>query len=237
MLRNYGTVLKNGKVTHIIIDLDGTLLDTEKIYKHAISSIAKRFGKVYTDDIVAKVIGTVEKESARIAVTEMQLPIPTNEFQHEFRTLSHGFFAKHQIPLMPGARQLVHHLHENKVPISVATSSSLKSFELKTAKHKDFFKLFDHVVCGGSDPEVKKGKPSPDIFLISASRFPDKPKPAECLVVEDAPSGVQAAISAGMQVVMIPDENVPQERRRLATVVVSSIDLIPLEKFGLPPLK
>lgn len=69
-----------------------------------------------------------------------------------------------------GAKKLVHHLHENKIPISVATSSSLNSFELKTAKHKEFFKLFDHVVCG-TDPELKQGKPSPDIFLISASRW------------------------------------------------------------------
>ncbi|XP_030750339.1 probable pseudouridine-5'-phosphatase isoform X1 [Sitophilus oryzae] len=228
---------KYKQISHVIFDMDGVLLDTENVYKNAISCIAKRFGKVYTADIVAKVIGTLEKESARIAVTEMKLPIPVEEFRHEFRTLSHGFFAKHHVPLMPGAKKLVHHLSSNKIPISVATSSSIDSFELKTKKHKEFFKLFDHVVCGGTDPEVKQGKPSPDIFLISASRFPDAPKPEKCLVVEDSPNGVQAAISAGMQVVMIPDHYVPEERRRDATLVVSSLDLIPLEKFGLPSLK
>lgn len=83
---------------------DGFLyfLDTEGVYKNAIATIARRFGKIYTSDIVAKVTGTVEKESARIAVTEMKLPMPVAEFQHEFRSLSHEFFQKHAIQLMPG---------------------------------------------------------------------------------------------------------------------------------------
>lgn len=54
---------------------------------------------------------------------------------------------------------------------------------------------------------------------------------------EDAPNGVRAALSAGMQVVMVPDENIPEELRKDATVVVSSVDEVDLEPFGLPPLK
>ncbi|XP_019767330.1 probable pseudouridine-5'-phosphatase isoform X1 [Dendroctonus ponderosae] len=224
-------------VSHVIFDMDGLILDTEGVYKNAIATIARRFGKTYTSDIVAKITGTVEKESARIAVTEMKLPMPAEEFQHEFRSLSHGFFQKHAIQLMPGARNLIQHLAKQNVPIAVATSSSLDSFELKTAKHKELFKLFDHIVCGGTDPAVKNGKPAPDIFLVAATRFPDKPSPDKCLVFEDAPNGVQAAVSAGMQVVMVPDENVPVEARKNATLVVNSLDKTPLEQFGLPPIK
>lgn len=72
-----------------------------------------------------------------------------------------------------GAERLLRHLHSKGVNIALATSSSRENFELKTTHHGDVFKLFHHIVTGSSDPEVKHGKPAPDIFLICASRFPE----------------------------------------------------------------
>lgn len=68
-------------------------------------------------------------------------------------------------------------------------------------------------------------------------RFSGKPSPEKCLVLEDAPNGVQAALNAGMQVVMVPDENVPIEARQNATLVVNCVDKTPLEQFGLPAIE
>lgn len=64
----------------------------------------------------------------------------------------------------------------------------------------------------------------------------DKPLPEQCLVFEDAPNGIAAAVSAGMQTIMMPDEHVPEEMQRLAQVKITSLSQAPLEKFGLPPL-
>lgn len=77
------------------------LSDTEKVYRSAIENIAKRFGKKYTPEIQAKVIGTPERESSRIAVTEMKLPISVDEFQIEFRNSAHQHFT--YVPIMPGS--------------------------------------------------------------------------------------------------------------------------------------
>jgi pseudouridine 5'-phosphatase len=76
-----------------------------------------------------------------------------------------------------GAERLVRHLKKHKIPICLATSSSKKSFDVKTSNHQDLFDHFDHQILGSSDEEVKQGKPAPDIFLVAASRFPGNPKP------------------------------------------------------------
>lgn len=75
-------------------------------------------------------------------------------------------------------------MHKHGIPIAVATSSSDESVMLKLTNHKELFSLFHHSVTASSDPEVKKGKPHPDIFLICASRFPDKPKPEKVYTVK-----------------------------------------------------
>jgi len=76
-----------------------------------------------------------------------------------------------------GAERLLRHLHTNGIPIALATSSGDESVAIKTANYKELFSLFHHKVMGSSDPDVINGKPAPDIFLVAASRFEDKPKP------------------------------------------------------------
>ena len=103
-------------------------------------------------------------------------------------------------------------LASKQIPMAVATSSPRETFELKTQNHKDLFSLFHHVVCGSSDPEVKEGKPAPDIFQVCASRFSAPlPHPASCLVLEDSPAGVRAALAADMRYLEVGTEVVLKE--------------------------
>ncbi|KAG4075872.1 hypothetical protein HA402_003698 [Bradysia odoriphaga] len=215
--------------------MDGLLLDTEHIYEAAVREIAKSYNKDYPHDVRMKVMGTTEQMTIKIVVKELALPISEAEFQGKFTELCRKRFGK--LDLLKGADRLIHHLHQSKVPFCLATSSSQEMGELKMSSHQSLFDLFNHKVYGSTDPEVKHGKPAPDIFLVAARRFQAKPSPSECLVFEDAPNGVTAAVSAGMQSVMVPDKIVASEQRKDATLVLESLNDFKPEMFGLPPFK
>ncbi|XP_049884945.1 pseudouridine-5'-phosphatase-like [Pectinophora gossypiella] len=223
-------------VTHVLFDMDGLILNTEDLYTVAFQNILSQYGKTYTFDLKLKLMGLQAHETAESIVKELQLPLTPDEFQEESKKQFLKLFPDTKV--LPGVRRLIEHLHKHKVPIGLATSASEESYNLKVNKHhKELFSLFPYKTFGSSDPEVKRGKPYPDIFLVAASRFPEHPNPDKCLVLEDAVNGVKAARDAGMQVVMVPDPRVDESLTKNATLVLKSLEDFKPELFGLPPFE
>jgi len=221
------------KITHVIFDMDGLLLDTEKFYTIVSQNIASRYGKTFDWTIKSKVMGKKAIEAATIFVTDLQIPMTPEEHLIEREAALTELFPTSQ--LMPGVDRLVKHLQAHQINMGVATSSQSRLFALKTSQHQELFTLFNPIVKG-DDPEVKEGKPSPQIFQIAASRFSTPPKaPENVLVFEDAPNGVEAAKAAGMHVVMVPDPNLQKEQTLLADQVIYSVLDFDPAYWGLPP--
>ena len=218
------------KVSHVIYDLDGLLLDTEPFYTQASQIIAQRFGKTYDWSVKSRMIGKKATDSARIFTEALALPITPAEYLEERKTLLEALFPKAEP--MPGARRLTLHLHRCRIPQAVATSSDRRHFDLKISRHRDWFRIFDCMVIG-DDPEVRHGKPAPDIFLLAAARL--GAIPSKCLVLEDSPAGLQAALAAGMYAVSVPDPNMERLAFRGSHQILRSLEEFNPGAWGLPP--
>lgn len=221
--------------------MDGLLLATEELYTEAAKKVSEKFArnslapKVVTWELKVKQMGLQKNDLAKIMVEQLDLTCTPDQYLEETCKIHMEVFG--EAKLLKGVNRLIRHLHRCHVPIALATSSSREYFELKTQNHRELFQLFHHIVTGHSDPEVILGKPFPDINLVCAKRFdPPAMDPKKCLVFEDSPNGVKAALAAGMQCVMVPDPDMyttPGYMTEAHLVIPSLLDFKP-EWFGLP---
>lgn len=217
------------RISHVIYDLDGILLDTEPIYSRATQQILDRFGLRFDWSVKARMMGKPPAEASAILVAALGLPQSPEQFTREMDDRLAALFP--EAPPMPGAVRLTTWLHRRGIPQAVATSSHRDSFEIKRSRLRKWFDRFD-VIVTGDDPAIRKGKPAPDIFLVAAKRLGANPD--SCLVFEDSPAGVAAGLAAGMAVVAIPAPQIEPGEFAAANLVIESFDRFAPEPWGLP---
>lgn len=216
------------KPAALIYDLDGVLLDTEPFYTQVTSEIVAEYGKTFDWSIKSNMIGRPSLESARYLVEALELPIAPEEYLSRRAQRLEALFR--DAPATRGARRFTEEIARRGVPQAIATSSERRLFEIKAEHHREWFRIFRAVITG-DDPRVERGKPAPDIFLRAAEDL--GVVPSQCAVFEDAPSGVAAALAAGMSVIAIPDPAMDKARYSNASWVVESFDSIEPVHLGL----
>ncbi|KAJ1704195.1 hypothetical protein LUZ63_003974 [Rhynchospora breviuscula] len=217
-------------VSHVIVDLDGTLLNTDSVANQILKSFLAKLGKKWDSKSAHRIVGRTPLEAAAAVVEDYQLPYSKEEFLSMITPLLADQWCN--IRPLPGANRLIKHLRSNGVSMALASNSPKSNIEAKISCNDGWKESFSAIV--GRD-EVEKGKPSPDIFLEAARRM--NTEPSRCLVIEDSIAGVTAGKAAGMEVIAVPSIPKQVDKFSSASEVVNSLLDLQLEKWGLPPFE
>ena len=210
----------------VIFDLDGVLVDSEPLYADALNRVMVMEGaEPLTEDESRSLIGTTVEDTWD-AIKEMRsLSKPFEYYLGIYsQTLIEIFRAG--LELQPGAMDLVRAVRDRGLLLGLATSSRRAWVDVQL-EVVGVNSVFDAVVTGD---EVQDGKPSPEIYL-SAAHLLGVP-PAECLAVEDSPSGVAAAAAAGMYTVAVRTESTAGLDISSADVVLDSLEEFDMGLLG-----
>jgi beta-phosphoglucomutase len=206
----------------VIFDMDGVLVDSGPAHAESWRLLARGHGIEISDDQFKATFGQTSRD---IIHTLWATPVSDEairrydaEKEHIYRELITG-----QVPLMPGARELLSSLSQAGHVLAVATSGPAENLQL-VLREGDLGRFFAATVTGF---DVARGKPAPDCFLLAAERA--GLQPGNCVVVEDAPAGIQAAGAAGMNPIGFVGTH-PATRLReagAATTVARLTDITP----------
>ena len=200
----------------VVFDMDGLMLDSERAINACMARAARELGHDLPDALWLAMVGRGE------AVCRAMLAGRVGEDAADALLARSGALydavAAAGIDHRPGIVELLRLLVARGIPRAVATSTRrpLAIAKLRAAGLLDYF----DAVCTSSD--VARPKPAPDVYLLAAERL--GVEPARCLVLEDSPTGVRAALAAGMTPVQVPDMLAPDEEvRALGHRIVASL--------------
>ncbi|MCK5129393.1 MAG: HAD family phosphatase [Clostridiales bacterium] len=185
------------KFNYIISDLDGLLIDTERLILNIYTQCAKRFGLTLPEQIFLDTIGIDSIGTKRILSKHIRKNFEA--FYQMKEDMFSEYIAKNSMPIKYTVIESLEKAKKSNIKIALATSTT-KEKGMKKLGSTNLTQYFDAFVFGD---QVENGKPAPDIFLHAANKL--SAPPSECVVLEDSPAGIVAAKGAKMHTIMIPD--------------------------------
>lgn len=184
-------------IAAVVFDLDGVLIDSERIYVRAWHQVADELDCPALVPAYVDVVGLPYDQIEPIIHANLNHQVSMAEFQTAINGAVRAL-TKDGYPLKTGAVEILQYLRDQGTPSAVATSSTTSV--PRKLQDTGIEKYFCHVV---TRDEVAMGKPHPDVYLAAAKRL--GLAPSQCLAVEDSEPGLRAALSSGMVVAHVPD--------------------------------
>jgi len=191
----------------LIFDLDGVIVDTAKYHYLAWKALASKLNFDFTEEQNEQLKGVSRVRSLEILLDLGQIHLESDQKKRLLEEKNEQYLQyiaqMDQKEILPGIDNLLHYLNLNKVPFALGSASKNARLILKKL---DLIHLFGAIVDGN---DVSTAKPDPEVFLLAASKLGEKPE--DCIVIEDAKAGIEAANRALMTSIGIGEKKVLKE--------------------------
>jgi HAD superfamily hydrolase (TIGR01509 family) len=187
-------------VEALIFDMDGLLVDSEPLAGETIVTLFRRHGREVDLEAEAgqQLVGMRMREILAVVAEMYGLALPSDALAQEYEELRLKVLAGRLQP-MPGAKELIAFARELGLCTALATSGVRRYANAVLAETG----LAGSFAVEVTAEDVARGKPAPDAYALAATRLGIAP--AKCVVFEDAPNGITAAVAAGMRAVAVPN--------------------------------
>jgi HAD superfamily hydrolase (TIGR01509 family) len=198
----------------VLFDMDGTLVDSEKVWDVTLQEVAATLGGRLSARTRAAMLGSNLYQSITMLHDDLDITADPAATGRLLLERTKAYFAR-GLPWQPGARDLLHAVRAAGLPTALVTSTHRDLVDV--ALHTIGRHHFDTVVCGD---EVTHNKPHPEPYLRAAEQL--GVPPADCVAVEDSPTGVASACAAGCTVLAVPGPVPvpPGPRRHIRTTLL-----------------
>ena len=205
----------------VIFDMDGLMVDTEKIWEHSKLVVCERLGIPFSHEYANLTRGTSGKtfvDKTEEYYAQLGYPdVDGQAYLDEIWDLADQAFEEGGVDKMPGLDELLAWLKEQGIPRAVASGSKL----VQVKHHLELLGLGDAFTMAISGFDIENSKPAPDIFLKAARELGCDP--ARTVVLEDSANGIRAAHAGGFIPIMVPDMESPEPVEGLCRRVCASL--------------
>ncbi len=205
----------------VVFDMDGLIIDTEKLLIKYWCQACEEFGYHATPDMLYPMRSLCSKYSIPKFKEVFGQDFDVIKVRARRMELMNEYISKYGIEKKKGIDELLEFLKDNNIKTAVATATDFPRTE-KYLKSLDLFDKFDNIVCATM---VKVGKPEPYVYLHACEEI--GLNPCDCIALEDSPNGILSAYRAGLKPIMIPDLTQPDDdTKQLLFACADSLDKV-----------